>query len=85
MHGPREVLNRLKWADSLESVEVWYVHRGAPNDERMVWATGIKSLGRSFFEIEAAAGRSGSIPYHRVLRIVRGQDIIWSRTRESSP
>lgn len=84
MHGPREVLNELKWTVGLDGVEVWYTHRGAPGDVMMISATDIRQLGSWSFEREAAPGRSGTIPYHRVQRITRGQDVLWARRAQES-
>lgn len=70
---PREVLNRLKWAEgeSLDDATIWYVHRGAPGDNIKIRGSSLRSLGRSFFETDEA-----SIPYHRILRIdCRGETL----------
>lgn len=70
---PREVLNRLKWADgeSLDDAVVFYVHRGAPMDTASVRGSEIVSLERGFFETGEV-----SIPYHRIRRIeYRGRTI----------
>ena len=83
MRGPREVLNELKWTTGLAGVEVTYVHRGAPGDVRVVRAEDVLALGTSFFDIAAPRGRSGSIPYHRVVRIARGGgETLWERKRD---
>jgi uncharacterized protein (UPF0248 family) len=44
-----------------------------------VRASDARELGRSFFEAAAAPRRSGSIPHHRVRRIVRGSEVLWER------
>lgn len=85
MHGPREVLNELKWTRGLDGVEVWYTHRGAPGDVTMILATGIRALGSWSFERDAEPGRSGTIPYHRVQRIVRGDEVLWARPARERP
>jgi hypothetical protein len=63
---PRDVLNRLRWAEgeSLDDAVIWYIHRGAPGDSLRINGRAILTLGSLFFETEDA-----SIPYHRVLRI----------------
>ena len=59
---PREILNRIKWTGNkkLAEVEVWYVHRGAPNDRKMVEGHRILRLEPSFFILDAR-GRETSI------------------------
>ncbi len=66
MSFPREVLNELKWHPdrSLESAEIAYGHRGAPNDLKVIPGNDISELGRSFFST-----RESRIPYHRIRRI----------------
>ncbi|KAA0007126.1 MAG: DUF504 domain-containing protein, partial [Thermoplasmata archaeon] len=38
MPSVRDILNELKWRDNSEfnKVEVWYRHRGAPNDTMVI-------------------------------------------------
>lgn len=74
---PREVLNRLKWAEgeSLEDAVIWYIHRGAPGDKIMIKGGSVKSLGSMFFETEEA-----SIPYHRILRIDYRGEILFEKS-----
>lgn len=79
MHGPREVLNELRWRhDALGDATVYYRHRGAPGDVADVSGRDILATGSWFFERRARWG-SASIPYHRVLRIERGDDVLWER------
>lgn len=79
VHGPREVLNELKWREgALHEAVVHYIHRGAPGDTRIVEGARILELGASFFTLQDRRGPA-SIPYHRVFRIDRRGDIIWER------
>lgn len=79
MTNPREILNELKWRDDrdLGLAEVFYVHRGAPEDYRILKGSEIIDLGRSFIEVEDA-----HIPYHRIFQIVYQGDVIFSRERK---
>jgi len=63
---PREVLNRLRWADgeSLDEARIVFVHRGVPGDLMEIRGSAVKSLDRGFFETVDAM-----IPYHRIVRI----------------
>jgi len=73
---PRDVLNRLRWSEdrSLDEAEVVILHRGAPENRKSVSGKEIISLGHMFFEIPGA-----SIPYHRVLEIWYGKELIFER------
>lgn len=78
----KKVLNDLKWnpSKSLEGVTVEYLHRGAPGDRLAVGAIDILRLEKSFFVIERR-GIETMIPYHRILEIRRGNDVIWKKRR----
>lgn len=79
MWGPREVLNELKWRHgALEEAVIHYVHRGAPNDERVVGGADVLRLETSFLILRDRHGEA-SIPYHRVFRILRGGEVVWER------
>lgn len=71
MDNPRDILNELKWRHkrSLEKARVYYIHRGAPGDFRVMKGEEIEDLGRSFIKSEEA-----HIPYHRVFKIEYGED-----------
>lgn len=73
---PRDILNELKWRDDrdLLKAEIWYVHRGAPNDTRIISGNEILGLERSFMIIEDA-----SIPYHRIFKIIYEGNVIFER------
>ena len=79
---PREILNKLKWAqgESLNDATIWYVHRGAPGDVLKISGAMISSLGNLFFETYDA-----TIPYHRILRIdYRGRTLFMKDSRADS-
>lgn len=78
-HGPREVLNELKWhRRALERALVHYVHR--PEGERVVEGAHIRALGPDSFErATRSRWRPGRIPYHRVTRIELDGETIWER------
>ncbi len=80
MTNPREVLNEIKWRDdrSLKGVEIFYVHRGAEGDFKVLKGEDIEDLGRSFMELEDG----GHIPYHRIFQIVKNGGVLFSRERK---
>lgn len=79
MPSPRDVLNRLRFTgQALDDIEVWYVHRGAPNDTRIVRGADIRGVDRAFLRLQGARG-GASIPWHRVFRIARGEEVLFER------
>jgi len=66
MTNPRIILNELKWKKEydLDHAEIWYVHRGAPNDTKILSGKEIIDLDKSFMQTNG-----GFIPYHRILKI----------------
>lgn len=78
MKTSRDILNELKWtrSKSLERAEIFYVHRGAPNDYKIIEGEEILDLGRSFIKLE-----DGHIPYHRIFQIVYEGEVIFSRDK----
>jgi uncharacterized protein (UPF0248 family) len=63
---PRDILNRLRWekGESLESVEIVILHRGAPGDRIRVRGGEVVSISHMFFDTKDTL-----IPFHRVLEI----------------
>lgn len=54
---------------------IYYLHRGAPNDTRIVLGSEIVSLGHSFFTLDHGT----SIPYHRIRRIEYRNDVVYRK------
>ncbi len=78
MSLPREILNELKWRNdrNLSDAEIWYVHRGAPNDTKIISGDEICALERSFMVLDDA-----SIPFHRISKIIYDGKVIFVRER----
>ena len=76
MTNPREILNKLKWKNdyNLNQTEIWYVHRGAPNDTKIIYGKDIVKLDKSFMETTSAM-----IPYHRIFKIIYEKKVIFKR------
>jgi uncharacterized protein (UPF0248 family) len=70
----REILNEIKWTKNLEKVKIWYIHRGALNNTKIISGIEIVSIGRSFLETTTA-----TIPYHRIIKILYADKIIFDR------
>jgi uncharacterized protein (UPF0248 family) len=82
MHPLKNILNRLRWdnQERPENYVIVYRHRGAPDDIKLIRATRIVKLGKSYFTIqESAASEESVIPFHRILEIRNTADdsIIW--------
>lgn len=61
----------------LSNAEIWYVHRGAKNDTKIIKGSEIKEIERSFIELDEAM-----IPYHRIFKIVYEDKVIYYRKKE---
>ncbi|MGQ9759243.1 MAG: DUF504 domain-containing protein [Candidatus Methanomethylicaceae archaeon] len=72
----RDTLNKIKWAspEGLQGIEVVIIHRGAPENKKVIKGEEIKDIAPRAMVCEDVI-----IPYHRVLCIRRGAKIIWSR------
>ena len=70
----RDVLNEIKWTKDLNKVELWYAHRGAPNDTKVLSGKDIVRIGKSSIDTITA-----TIPYHRIFKIVCDGTIIFQR------
>lgn len=80
---PKDALERLKWKERLEdwsAVRVVIRHRGAPGDEKTIPGDQITGLGTSFFEVDGET----QIPYHRILRVHRGSELVYERRASSA-
>lgn len=76
--GAREVLNKLTWDKrySLVDYAVIFVHRGAIHDLKVVRASDITGMEKSFFVIEETM-----IPFHRIraIRNIKNGEDIYAR------
>jgi uncharacterized protein (UPF0248 family) len=70
----RDILNEIKWTKDLEKVKIWYIHRGALNNTKIISGIEIIGIGRSFLETTTA-----TIPYHRIIKILYGDKTIFDR------
>jgi uncharacterized protein (UPF0248 family) len=74
--NPRLILNQLKWKKELDIklAEIWFIHRGAPNDTKIITGEDILNLDKSFMQTKTAM-----IPYHRIFKIVYKDKTIFNR------
>ena len=74
MPSLRNLLNEIKWTKDLQKIEIWYLHRGAPQNTKVITGAEIISLGRSFLETTSA-----TIPYHRIIKVLYEGEILFDR------
>jgi uncharacterized protein len=74
MPNVRNILNEIKWTKDLNTVEIWYIHRGAVNNTKIITGEEIIDIGRSFLETATA-----TIPYHRITKILYQGIIVFDR------
>jgi uncharacterized protein (UPF0248 family) len=65
---PRLILNEIKWRFDLNRCKIYYIHRGAPEDTKIVHGSTIKKIDRAFLILEGGE-QDVCIPYHRIFRI----------------
>lgn len=76
MNNPRDILNELKWRKKydLHKAEIWYIHRGAPNNTKIISGQDIVNIEKSFMQTKTAM-----IPFHRIFKIVYNGEILFKR------
>ncbi len=80
---PRDILNEIKWRFDLRKCKVYYIHRGAPGDMKMVEGNAIRSIDRSFLILEGVVD-DVYIPYHRIVRIDYEGTAVYMRKKPKS-
>jgi len=70
----KEILNEIKWTKDINKVQLWYIHRGAINDTRILSGKDIVRIEKSSLDTITA-----TIPYHRVFKIVYAGKIVFER------
>ena len=70
----KEILNEIKWTKDINKVQLWYTHRGAINDTRILSGKDIVRIEKSSLDTITA-----TIPYHRVFKIVYDGKIVFER------
>lgn len=75
---PRDLFNEIKWRFDLRRCRIYYIHRGAPGDIKIMEGRAIKNIGRSFLVLEGVV-EDVYIPYHRIVRIEFDENLIFER------
>jgi uncharacterized protein (UPF0248 family) len=74
----KDLLNQIKWTkkNDFNKIIIFYLHRGALNNTKIIYGKDIKLIGKSFIETI-----NSSIPYHRILKIEYDDKIIFNRSK----
>ena len=75
---PRDIFNEIKWRFDLSRCKIYYIHRGAPGNVKIVEGSAIRNIDRSFLVLEGVM-EDVYIPYHRIFRIEFNNHIIFER------
>ncbi|MCS7386961.1 MAG: RNA repair domain-containing protein [archaeon GB-1867-005] len=83
----REILNRIFWHpnEDPKKYEIVFVHRGAPNNLKVIPAWCIVKVNPGSFEY-SIGGEYARIPFHRivVIRDVKSGKIVWRSRRHGA-
>ena len=74
MPNLRNILNEIKWTKDLGKVEIWYIHRGAPNNTKILNGNNVVNINKSSIDTV-----SSTIPYHRIFKIIYDGKVIFKR------
>ena len=79
--SPRLVLNEIKWKGyNLAKCRIYYIHRGAPDDTKIIGGDAIKDIDRGFMILEGVV-QDVYIPYHRIFRIEFEDRVVYERRK----
>ncbi len=81
---PRDILNEIKWRFDLSKCKVYYIHRGAPGNTKVVEGSIIKTVVRAFLVLEGEV-HEVYIPYHRIFRIDYEDKPVYVRKTQTKP
>lgn len=70
----RHILNKIKYTQDLSKTTIKYIHRGAPQDTRVLSGDDIIKIGRSFLHTKTAM-----IPYHRIFEVTYEDELVFQR------
>ncbi len=81
---PRDLFNEIKWRFDLNRCKIYYIHRGAPGNVKILEGSKIKKIDRSFLVLEGVEEET-YIPYHRIFRIEFNNHILFDRPIKPLP
>lgn len=80
MNTIRDILNELKWRQNyvFKDVRIYYIHRGAPNNTKIITGDEILFIGKTFLQTVEAF-----IPHHRIFKIMYQEKLLFDRERDT--
>jgi uncharacterized protein len=80
MNKIRDILNELKWRKKFifQDTQIYYIHRGAPNNTKIINGSEITSIDKTFIET-----RESMIPHHRIFKITYHKHILFDRKKHT--
>ncbi len=80
MNKIRDILNEIKWRNKykLDDIELFYVHRGAPHNYKIISGEDIISIDKTFIETTDAM-----IPHHRIFKITYQGKTLFDREKDT--
>lgn len=80
MNKIRDTLNEIYWKKEYDfnKVEVWYIHRGAPNNTKIVYGNNILSIEKTFIKTTETM-----IPHHRIFKIIYDETVLFDRETDT--
>jgi uncharacterized protein (UPF0248 family) len=80
MNKIRDILNEIKWRNKykLDELKLYYVHRGAPQNFKIISGTDIISIDKTFIETGDAM-----IPHHRIFKITYKEKTLFNRKEDT--
>lgn len=70
----RDILNEIKFTKDLSKIKIYYIHRGAIDNTKLIIGTQINQIKRSYIETDTS-----TIPYHRIFKITYDGKTIFDR------
>jgi uncharacterized protein (UPF0248 family) len=69
----KNLLHQLQWDERFknrqETIEITFIHRGAPTGEKSIFFSEIRKIEGKFFVYVDSRGDGAHIPFHRITRI----------------
>ena len=80
MNKIRDILNELKWRKKFifQDTEIYYIHRGALNNTKIISGSEIVSIDKTFIETKDAM-----IPHHRIYKIIYHNNVLFDREKHT--
>ena len=69
----------MLWKGELEKAEIVILHRGAPQNKKIIFGRDVTSIKRSYFVYRGLQGDETTIPLHRVLEVRLKGKSLWKR------